>query len=376
MDDSLIIGGGVIGLSLAWELAQAGQRVRVIDRGAPGKAASWAGAGIFPPGKFLPQASPISRLVGLSNELLPHWSARLLELTGIDNGFRRTGSLALAGGDPAEVADLQITAANLRAVAAQIDDISLAQVAELEPNIDLSGAGIRAAIALPEETQLRNPRHLKALLSACQQLGVQIEADVAATHLQVTADRIVAVETDAGTRRADQICLASGAWSQTIAQTLGVTIPIKPIRGQMLLLHSERPILNRIVNVGRRYVVPRDDGRILVGSTLEDVGFAPLPTAGGVAGLLQFGLQLIPQLAQATLEQSWAGLRPGTTDGLPYLGRLPGLANGFIAAGHYRAGLHLSPITAILIRRLMLGDDPQFDLSPFRVGRAAASCEP
>ena len=371
MDDCLIIGGGVIGLSLAWELAQQAQRVRVIDRAEPGKAASWAGAGIFPPGKFQADADPIARLTGLSNELLPQWSARLLEETGIDNCFRQTGSLALAA-SAADVESLRQSARESRAAGAKIDDLSLSQLAEMEPTLDLPGGGIQAAIALPEETQLRNPRHLQALVAACENLGVKIEANIEAQEFDVEDGRIVAVRTNHGERRAHRVCLTTGAWSQAIAAKLGFAIPIKPIRGQMLLLQLETPILQRIVNVGRRYLVPRHDGRILVGSTLEDVGFASYPTAAGVAGLLEFGLRLMPQLVGARFETAWAGLRPATADGLPYLGPLPGLTNGFIAAGHYRAGLHLSPITAILMRRLIMGEEPQFDLSPFRVDRPIA----
>ncbi len=372
MDDCLIIGGGVIGLSLAWELAGHGQRVRIVERNQPGSGSSWAGAGIFPPGRFRPDLPPISRMVGLCNDLLPQWSERLKAETGVDNCFFRTGSLSLAA-DPADLELLEQSTRDYRTVGAQVEELTMPRLAELEPALDIAGSGLRAGIALPEETQLRNPRHTQALVAACRQRGVAIESDVEALDFQVSAGRIAAVVTNRGSRQAGSVCLATGAWSAAIAAKLGFAIPIKPIRGQIVLLSAERPILNHIINVGRRYFVPRHDGKILVGSTLEDVGFQPQPTASGVRGLLEFALRFAPVLAEVPVERCWAGLRPGTADGLPYLGPLPGLSNGFIAAGHYRAGLHLSPLTAILMGRLIRGEDPQFDLSPFRVSRPLAS---
>jgi glycine oxidase len=159
-----------------------------------------------------------------------------------------------------------------------------------------------------------------------------------------------------------------------LAARLGIYARIKPIRGQIVLLTSPRSVLSRIVNEGSRYLVPREDGRLLVGSTEEDSGFDRATTAGGVAGLLDFAFSLVPELKRAAVERYWAGLRPATDDGLPYLGRVPDLDNVFVAAGHFRGGLQLSTGTAVTMSQCILGQRPQVDLTAFRLDREA-SCD-
>ena len=168
---------------------------------------------------------------------------------------------------------------------------------------------------------------------------------------------------------ADQVVVACGAWTQSIAARLGLKLSIKPIRGQIVLLDSRRSILNRVVNLGLHYLVPRDDGRLLVGSTHEDVGFDRENTAQAIAELLQFATRLAPELNTARLERCWTGFRPATSDELPYLGPVPGLSNAFVAAGHFRSGLWLSTGTAVVMTRLLRGQQPGVDLAPFRLDR-------
>jgi glycine oxidase len=177
------------------------------------------------------------------------------------------------------------------------------------------------------------------------------------------------VRTSVGVFAAGQICLTAGAWTGALARQLRIAPEIAPIRGQIVLLTSSRPMPGRIVNEGSRYLVPRGDGRVLAGSTEEDVGFDRSTTAGGVAGLLDFALGLVPALAAAKIERSWAGLRPATRDGLPYLGRVPELENAFVAAGHFRSGLQLSPGTAVVMSQLIRGVPADVDLHAFRLDR-------
>jgi glycine oxidase len=152
---------------------------------------------------------------------------------------------------------------------------------------------------------------------------------------------------------------------------LGLNLQIQPVRGQIVLLRRRSPPIDCVVNEQLRYIVPRDDGRVLVGATVEHAGFDCRTTATGVAGLLQFGMSLVPALSEAVVEKTWAGLRPGTPDGAPYLDRIEGLANGFVAAGHYRSGLVLSPGTAVVMSQLMRGETPEIALKPFRADRDA-----
>lgn len=159
------------------------------------------------------------------------------------------------------------------------------------------------------------------------------------------------------------------AWAYRLLQRMGVPTGILPIRGQMLLYRCPSPPLRRILNEGPRYLVPREDGHVLVGSSEEEAGYEKLTTEPVLAELRGLAESLVPDLRSAELADSWAGLRPGSFDGQPYLGRIPGVQNGYVAAGHFRSGLHTSPATAIVMSQLMRGERPQIDLQPFRVGR-------
>jgi glycine oxidase len=198
---------------------------------------------------------------------------------------------------------------------------------------------------------------------------VQINEGVTVEDFDVRGNRVHRVITSQGGVEAGSYCVTTGAWTRFLLSRLGMQIPVRPVRGQMVLLRSARSPLERIINDGPRYLVPRPDGRTLVGSTEEDAGFDKSTTASGVAGLLEFALELAPALQAARLEQTWAGLRPGTHDGLPYLGRVGELENTFIAAGHFRSGLCLSPGNAVVMSRLIRGEPPLLDLAPFGLGR-------
>jgi len=232
---------------------------------------------------------------------------------------------------------------------------------------------VRCAYLVPGECQIRNPRHLKALQIGCLRRGVQITPCASVEDFEVRGSRIVGVRTTQGPMAAETICLTSGAWTGMLAEKLNTRLAVRPIRGQIALLSLPRPLLGRIINEGPRYLVPRADGRILVGSTEEDVGFDRGTTAGALQGLLQFAFSLAPSRQGATLERSWAGLRPATADGLPYLGRLAAWDNAFIAAGHFRGGLQLSTGTARLVGQLIRGERPQIDLARWSVDRPASA---
>jgi glycine oxidase len=180
---------------------------------------------------------------------------------------------------------------------------------------------------------------------------------------------LVELRTSGDPLKAHQYCFTAGAWTGQLLQRLSISTGILPIRGQMVLFRCELPPISRIVNIGSRYLVPRDDGHVLAGSTEEEVGFDKRTTEDAIAELTSFARELVPALREAPIERSWAGLRPGSFDGLPYLGPLPGLKNAFVAAGHFRTGLYLAPATAVVMSQLLLDEQPQIDLAPFRVGR-------
>jgi glycine oxidase len=387
MHDVLIIGGGVIGLSLAWDLARHGQKVHVIDQGEPGREASWAGAGILPAAVRRAGQHPYEQLAGLASELHPRWAADLQAATGIDNGYRRCGGLYLAR-THGESAALAAWATAQRDEGIEIERLTAEQVAEMEPKLAVgvndeseirtpysvrstqySVPSTKFCFLVPGEAQLRNPRHLRALAKACHLADVTIASQTAAAHSVITANEVAAIETSAGPVRARQYCFTAGAWTGQLLGRLGIAVGIVPIRGQMVLFRSQRPLLDRIVTEGSRYLVPRGDGRLLAGSTEEEAGFDKRTTESAIAELIAFARGLVPALAQAEVERTWAGLRPGSFDGLPYLGRLSGLSNAFVASGHFRSGLFLSPATAVVMGQLLRGEQPEIDLAPFRVGR-------
>jgi glycine oxidase len=367
-DDCLIVGGGVVGLSLAYELAGHGVSVAVCEAGEPGQEASWAGAGILPPAGA-DSADPVRQFTALSNRLHRDWSAALADQTGIDNGLRACGGVYLARQE-ADVADLDHCTRLWRQEGLQVEAWSAAELAQREPALCPTDA-ILAAYWLPGECQVRNPRHLKALLAACLARGVRIEAGSPVVGFESRGSRVTAARTAAGARAAGMVCLAGGAWTGSLAEQLHWHLRVYPVRGQMVLLSTLRPVLSRVINEGPRYLVPRDDGRLLVGSTEEDAGFDRRPTGAGVQALVRLALELAPVLAAAQFERAWAGLRPATGDGLPYLGLVPGWDNAWVAAGHFRSGLQWSTGTALVLGQLMRGLTPSVDLGPFRPDRLA-----
>ena len=353
----------MIGLSLAYELAGEGLSVRVIDAQQPGHESSWAGAGIMPPAPPQPR-SAYEELWLLSNRLHESFARELGEATGIDTGYRQCGSLHF-GRRESERSALNSTMSFWQARGIDYQELAPAGVRKLEPQLNVDDA---AAYFLPGEFQIRNPRHLQALLAACRQRGVNVEPGRPAESFEQRGRR-TAVVTEQGILEAATVCVTSGAWTSKLLEPLGATLAIRPIRGQIALLATDPPLLARIVYEGPHYLVPRDDGKLLVGSTLEDVGFDRSTTDEAIDRLLEFAHDVLPATRELTLERCWAGLRPCSADGLPYMGPLDGFDNLFVAAGHFRSGLQLSPGTAKVMADLVQGRTPLVDLTDFRPNR-------
>lgn len=370
MHDVLLIGGGAVGLSIAYELAGRGKRVHVVERGELGGESSWAGAGIVPPARENRADAPLVQLAGLSARLHVEWAERLRRETGFDNCYSVTGALYLADG-PETLAKAEGELAPFRAQQLPCEPVDARRLVTLEPALAgaLDDGRLISGFHVPGEAQLRNPRHVRALVEACLKRGVTLTTNAPVEEFVVRGGRLVEVRTPGGVFAAEQYCLTTGAWSGKLGAELGLKLAVKPIRGQIALVNPPAPVIRGIVYVGRKYFVARDDGRILVGSTEEDVGFDKSTTAGTIRDLLDFAVRLAPALQDARVERTWAGLRPHSADGAPYLGRAPNLANVCVAAGHYRWGLALSPGTAVVMTQLLLGEPTSVDLAAFRVGR-------
>lgn len=361
MADVTIVGGGIIGLSIADELARAGTTVRVLDRGNFGSEASWAGAGMLPPGNLERAATAEARLRGLSDRLWPNLVAWLGAQTGVDSGYRMSGALRLFQTDAERDAELALW----QAEAIPCESISADELASLEPSLDHRGP----AIHLPSQAQIRNPRHLRALTASCARQGVELISHVPALSWERDGEQITGLRTPRNVYRSNRYCVAAGAWSRGVLEPLGIELPIRPIRGQIALLHALPMPFSQIIERGARYLVPRPDGRLLIGATEEDVGFQKQNTAAAIAGLLAMAVEICPSLGQGELERTWAGLRPGSPDGLPYLGRLRDFSNLFVAAGHFRSGLQMSPGTARLMRQTLLDQPTEIPLDEFAPDR-------
>ncbi len=369
--DVVIIGGGVIGLSIAYVLNREGVRVTVLDRREFGREASWAGAGMLPPNTERLATHPTVELRSWSAQLFPEWSAALKETTGIDNGYWRCGGVDIAR-DAAEALALRTAAGRWRHEQIIFECLAYGDIRRVEPALSPE---IEVAYFLPDRAQIRNPRHLRALLASVEASGTMLRANQSVTGFESRGDQIVAVNTEQGTIPCGCAVLAAGAWSEGLLASVGVVAPTPPVKGQIVLIRSERPLLKRIIEHGCNYLVPRADGRILVGATEENVGYDTRVTVDGVSGLLDEAVRLCPILREAECESSWAGLRPGSVDTRPYIGRAPGYTNLIVATGHKRAGLQLSPATAEVSADLVLGRPPRIDLAAFAVDREPAASE-
>lgn len=358
--DVLIIGGGVIGLTTAYFLAREGVAVEVVDKGDFGQEASWAGAGILPPGNPQHARTPFQQLRAHSAALFPTLSAELRERTGMDNGYLRCGGLEFAD------AEGERTTEEWRSEGIAFEPVDGKRLHHLEPAL---ASELGTAYHLPDMAQVRNPRHMRALLAGCHYLGVRLQPGCPVSGFEMQSKRITAVRTDRGLVKAGRFLLAAGAWSETLLQQIGWQPGIHPVRGQIALLNTGVPLFRHLLLWGARYLVPRPDGRVLVGSTEEDAGFDKRTTTRAIADLLTLANRLVPRLAEAHLERCWAGLRPGSPDGLPFLGAVPGFENLFVAAGHFRAGIQLSPATALVLKELFLGQPLTVALESFCLDR-------
>jgi glycine oxidase len=370
--DCCIIGGGIIGLSIARELAGRGHRVRVLARERRRGTASWAAAGIFPPA---PESDePNAALTAFSDRMHREWSRELREETGIDNELAACGGLHLAA-DEARLEDLRRAAAGWIAHGSRCEWLSRAGVAEVEPALAgaVAAGHVVGGFMLPDEMRIRPPRHLAALEASCLARGVVIDHEQNVTRIEVGGGLVrgLAVATPRGTETvvADRYVLAAGAWTGALAAALGLTIDTRPIRGQIALVRLPRQPLSRVVNRGLDYLVPREDGRLLVGSTLEDAGFDATTVPAEIDRLLAVAAVLLGDLSAAAVEQTWAGLRPGSLDGLPSIGPTPACSNAFVAGGHFRAGLHQSTGTAVIVADLIEGRRPPLDIAAFAPDR-------
>lgn len=362
MTDVVIVGAGITGMLTARELCAAGLRVTLVERGASGRESSWAGGGILSPLYPWRYPDPVNALARWSQQRYPELLAEIHAQAGIDPEYERSGLLIL---DDGEETDVHVWAERFDT---HIENVDGARQRELEPALGVSSP---RAWWMPEIGQVRNPRFVKALRAALERQGAHFIEQRAVNGFREQGERVIGVETESGFLAADAVVVAGGAWSGELLRATGLDLPIVPVRGQMLLFRGQPGDVRRIVLDGGRYVIPRRDGRTLVGSTLEQVGFDKSTTESALADLHAAAVRLIPALAACELEHHWAGLRPGSPTGIPCIARHPRFTNLYINAGHYRNGVVLGPASARLLADLLLGRSPILNpaaYSPDKIG--------
>lgn len=354
----VIIGGGLIGLLTARELARSGQDVIVVEQGEIGAEASWAGGGILSPLYPWRYPEPVNRLAHWSQRHYPALAKELLQEGGIDPEWTPSGLLML---DQNEHEAAQSWAADY---GMPCEVIARKESAELEPGLRCPGP---QALWFPGLAQIRNPRLVKSLAKACKRAGVALRASTRVTGVTLRGAAVTRVETETGSLDADRVVIASGAWSARLVSSLGMELPVRPVRGQMILYHGQPGLVRHINLYQGHYLIPRQDGRVLVGSTLEEVEFDKSTTQDARSDLARFATDLFPVLADVPIETQWAGLRPGSPTGIPYICQVPGVDGLYLNTGHFRNGVVLGLASAHLLADMLLERPTILDPSPYRL---------
>ena len=360
--DVLIVGGGLIGCAIAREAAGRGLTVGIVERAQPGAEASSAAAGMLSPQVETEEPGPFFDLALESRGLHARWAQELAAETGLDVGYRRCGILRCSFAEGTSLAGFRRWQAQAGLAVERVDAEGIASRTGGRASRNLS-----EAVFFPDEAIVNSALLTQAVAQSAEQRGARIFAETAARRFLLRGDACVGVETDSGVLESTRVVNAAGAWA-SFDSGLPFAIPVEPVRGQMLELSSNRE-LPTVVQDDDVYLVPRRGGRILVGATVERADFRKEVTAQGLAGLLAAAIRLLPDLAHAQFVRAWAGLRPGTPDGLPILGASP-VSGLFLATGHFRNGILLAPITARRMADLLTGVEVH-GLGPFSIDRFA-----
>jgi glycine oxidase len=370
-----IIGGGVVGLGVGWRLAAAGCAVDVFDRGEAGRGASWAAAGMLAAGvETEPSEEALFALNRQAQRCWPEFAAELERVTGIDVGLRREGTLVV-GLTRDDVQQLRFILDFQRRLGIDLAWLSGREAREREPHLH---PGAVAAIYSPDDHQVDNRRLVQALTQAFVGAGGRLHEHTAVRGIDNAQGRVRGVRVGADLHPADAVLLAAGAWSRAIEGVPPDTCPpVRPIKGQMLALRMDpaRPILRHVVWAPKVYLVPRRDGRLLIGATVEERGFDPDLTAGGVLSLLEAAWRALPTIEELPIDEMWVGFRPGSRDDAPILGPTP-IEGLTVATGHHRNGILLAPLTIDMISRHMLTGEVDPAIRAFGIGRFAREMRP
>jgi glycine oxidase len=363
MTHIIVVGGGLIGMLTARELIQANYQVTLVERGQLAQESTWAGGGILSP--LYPWRYPdsVTALASWSQSAYPELCPSLMLATGIDPGFIENGMLIIA---PDDHADAENWAHRQQR---HLELISQSDLEHLEPAL---AEPAQSALWMPTVGQVRNPRLAKSLAVDIRQRGVSIVSDRPVTGLKYSQGNVTGILSKTGELEADAVVICAGAWTTELLKPYMPTPDIRPVRGQMLLFKTKPGVIRRIVLEENRYVIPRKDGFVLFGSTLEEAGFNKTTTEAARNELYTLATKRFPALKNYPLVKQWAGLRPGSPAGVPYIAAHPNLKGLYINAGHFRNGVVLGPASARLTADIVTGANPILPIEPYSMDAARA----
>lgn len=355
--DVVVIGGGLIGGSVAYRLAKRGKRVLILERDRVGSGASGAAAGMLGAQSEMHEAGPLFELARKSRAMFPKLAEELRELTGIDIGLVQKGLLKVAL-TPEEAEECRRMIAFQRQAGETAEWLAPHEARALEP--ELKGP-IQGAMRIPGDGQVSAPDLAAAYVQAAVALGAELREHSCVHSLRIERARVTGVVTDEGTIACEQVVVAAAVHGNRLLAQAGLNIDVYPVKGECFSVTTPAPLIGSSVFSHGCYLVPKRGGRLVVGATMIERAYERTVSVEGLMGLMAKAAALVPAIASARWETAWAGLRPQTPDGLPYLGAAAGCEGLFVAAGHYRNGVLLSPATGVLMAELMCGVRPAFE---------------
>jgi glycine oxidase len=349
--DFLVIGGGIVGLATAQYLLVQGATVTVLERGKVGQESSWAGGGILSPLCPWDYPDEVTRLTVRGAALFGAWAATLHKASGIDPEYEVSGMLVLPP------FDMQAAQQWCAARSIPVQHVNAA---------DYALSAQDNALCLPQVAQVRNPRLMRALQKQVEMLGGRIIEQCEVREVLTDNRHVAKLATSCGEFSAGNYIIAAGAWSREVMGQYALHLDVRPVRGQMLLFKFDAPPVHHVVLQRDVYLIPRRDGHLLVGSTLENVGFDKRTTDAAREMLQQRAQGLLPQLRNMSPVRHWAGLRPASPRNIPAIGRHPNLENLYLNTGHFRYGVTMAPASAEILSNEITGKPQSFDVEPYR----------
>ena len=359
----IVIGAGIIGLATAERLLVQGAKVKILERNKTGQEASWAGGGILSPLFPWNYSDAVTNLTGYSAAKFPDWISVLRGTSGIDPEYEVSGMLILPPYDE-ETAQRWCSMRRIRLErhkvcnSPSIHNDAVDDAKKIQDHV----------LSLPDIAQVRNPRLLRALRSRVELLGGKIIENCTVSQLKITDHQIQSVVSTCGELIADYYIMCTGAWSKEILGTHALNLDIRPVKGQMLLFKFDVPPVSTIIVQNDTYLIPRRDGHLLIGSTLEDSGFDKLTTIAARDYLLERAQTILPSLEKMPIKRHWSGLRPGSLENIPTIGRHPVIRNLLINSGHFRYGVTMAPGSAEILSNELTGAAQPIDTTPYQRG--------